>query len=96
MINNLVNELKNIEHRISLTKSKGAGFSRGDYDQIIEDFSKSRIEFKKVDKKDKNFPIVRDLIVKIDRMLTSVQQHEEISDSLINDNLAESLPPKRL
>lgn len=96
MINNLINELKGIEHRISSAKNNGAGFSRGDYDQIIEDFSKCRKELKKVDNKDKNFPIVRDLIVKVDGMLTSVQEHEEISDSLINDNLEESSPPKRL
>ncbi|MBJ9837902.1 hypothetical protein I5530_12565 [Citrobacter freundii] len=96
MIKDLVNKLQNIEHRISSTKENGASFSSSDFDQIIEDFAKFRTEFKKADKKDKNYQIVRELIVKIDGMLTSVQEHEKISDSLINENLAESLPSKRL
>ncbi|MFU1851671.1 hypothetical protein [Citrobacter portucalensis] len=96
MIKDLVNKLQNIEHRISSTKENGVSFSSSDFDQIIEDFAKFRTEFKKADKKDKNYQIVRELIVKIDGMLTSVQEHEKISDSLINENLAESLPSKRL
>ncbi|HHA1824924.1 TPA: hypothetical protein ACOEL9_000502 [Enterobacter hormaechei subsp. xiangfangensis] len=96
MIKDLVNELKNIEHRISSTKENGASFSSRDFDQIIEDFSKSRTEFKKADKKDKDYQVVRELVVKIDGMLTSVQEHEKISDSIFNENLVESLPPKRL
>ncbi|CBK86245.1 hypothetical protein LWT81_09270 [Enterobacter hormaechei] len=96
MIKDLVNELQNIEHRITSAKKNEAGFSSSDFDQIMEDFSKSRVEFKKADKKDKHYPLIRDLIVRIDGILTSVQEQEELNDSLINENVAESLPPKRL